>query len=333
MSVIISEIKEAIRYYKRIPDFRKVTRAFERGEESLPISISVQTISACNAECVFCPYPYVSKTLPQGVMPWETYKKIVDECASFEGLTNFSPLLQNEPLIDKNIGRAVTYFKERNNGRTPVQISTNGYLITENMIRDLVNSGLDYLVISLNALNEDTYEKLLPGFKFNKIMNNIEKLLSLDLGKMKFLVRFLATSKNEQEIKEAVKYWHNRGVMTEVITLLHNRGGAIDIGHLKPKMQVQPLRKKINKIWFNIFTTCCVVPFRQMYILYNGDVLLCGNDWRRELILGNVNKNSIREIWNGSIARQIRKKILQKKYEDIPPCSGCTMTENYGSWR
>src|SRR3990172_5608141 len=298
MSVIISEIKEAIRYYKRIPDFRKVTRAFERGEESLPISISVQTISACNAECVFCPYPYVSKTLPQGVMPWETYKKIVDECASFEGLTNFSPLLQNEPLIDKNIGRAVTYFKERNNGRTPVQISTNGYLITENMI-----------------------------------MNNIEKLLSLDLGKMKFLVRFLATSKNEQEIKEAVKYWHNRGVMTEVITLLHNRGGAIDIGHLKPKMQVQPLRKKINKIWFNIFTTCCVVPFRQMYILYNGDVLLCGNDWRRELILGNVNKNSIREIWNGSIARQIRKKILQKKYEDIPPCSGCTMTENYGSWR
>ena len=57
MSVIISEIKEAIRYYKRIPDFRKVTRAFERGEESLPISISVQTISACNAECVFCPYP------------------------------------------------------------------------------------------------------------------------------------------------------------------------------------------------------------------------------------------------------------------------------------
>jgi len=329
MSVIISEIKEAITFYKRIPDFRKVTRSFERGEESLPISVSVQTISACNASCVFCPYTYISKTVPQGKMPWETYKKIVDECTSFKKLTNFSPLLQNEPLLDKDIGRAIAYFKEKErNNRTSVQISTNGYFITKDIIRSLVNSGLDILVISLNALNEDTYEKLFPGFKFKKIMNNIEELLSLDLGKMKFIVRFLVTSENELEVKEAVKYWHKRGVMTEVITLLHNRAGAIDIGHLKPKRQVrvQPLRKMFYRTWFNIFTTCCVVPFRQMYILFNGDVLLC-------VILGNVNRNSIRDIWNGPIAQQIRKKILQRKYEDVPPCSGCTMLANYSSWR
>ena len=333
MPVIISEIKEAIRYYRRIPNFRKVVHAVERGEETLPVSVQVQTVSACDSACVFCPYPYVSKTVSQGVMEWETYKKIVDECAAFPDLKIFTPVLQNEPLIDKNIHRAIAYFKEKNGGRTPVQMSTNGYLLNDENIKNLSASGLDYIAVSLNAINKETYEKLLPGFKFEKIMDNIEKLISSNHGEMRVIIRFLVTNKNKDEVKEAVSYWHKRKVMTEVIDLLHNRAGSVEIKRLKAERPVKRIRRFLNRFWFNIFTDCCVIPFRQMYILYNGDVLLCGNDWKREVILGNVNKNTLREIWNGPEAVRMRKLILEKRYDRILPCSGCSMPDNYDSWR
>lgn len=333
MSVIINEIKEAIKYYRRIPNFRKVVRATRQDEEILPVSVQVQTISACNAECVFCPYTYIHKTVPQGKMLWETYKKVVDEVVTFSELKLFTPVVQAEPLLDRDIGKCIAYFKEKINGKVPVHLSTNGYLLTDEIIETLVKAGVSYLVISLNAMKKDTYETLMPGFKFEKIQENIEKLLAHDLRSTKLLLRFLVTNVNDQEVAAAIKYWHKRGVQTEVITMLHNRAGSVEIDCLKSKRGVNRIRKLYNRLWFDLFTSCCVVPFRQMYILYNGDVLFCGNDWKREVILGNVHKNSLREIWNSPYAVELRKTILEKRYDLIAPCSGCALPDNYDSWR
>ncbi len=333
MGVVLTDIIENLKFVKKIMGFRKVLRDFKAGKDTYPIAIQVQTQSSCNAKCVFCPYPYTSKITSQGKMEWATFKRIVDECAEFPNLTNFAPILQNEPLLDKDICKAISYAKEKSNGRLIVSLSTNAHNIANGLVEDLMSSGLDYLSISLNAFYKKTYEALLPGFNFEKVINNIEKILSCSNGKTRVAVRFLKTRQNEDEVSEAVRYWHGRGVRTEVITILHNRGGAIDIENLKPKTVGKSLRESLRQRLFSSFSNCCVLPFRQMYILYNGDVILCGNDWLRNPILGNVNKDSLKDIWNGKTAIEIRKKIIQKQYEAIPPCRGCTMPEYFSSWR
>lgn len=316
----------------RIYKFSKPARDFTKGKMSDPVLLQIQTVSACNGRCLFCPYPVTSKSLPQGKMDWNTYRKIVDECVSFPSLRMFTPMLQNEPLLDKNISRAISYFKEKNGGRVPVFIVTNGYLLTTSLIKELVDTGLDQLIISLNAHTKETYEELMPGFKFENIRANIENLLSSDLRQTKVTLRFLENQKNKDEISEARTYWQKKGARTEILSFISNRADMVDISKLNSDKPGMMSGTKIKQKVFSYFSKCCILPFYQMNILFNGDVLLCCHDWRRAPILGNVNQEKLADIWFGKKAMNLREKISIKDYNLIEACKGCSVTDYFESW-
>lgn len=325
---MILNLIDKFKFLRKLASMGKMVKDFKKGKKLYPLILQVQTLSMCNGRCPFCPYVSSSSQLPQGKMPWETYQKIVDECSTFPTLKVFTPMLQNEPLIDKYIFKYVCYFKEKNGNKTQVELVTNGYLLTSIMLDQLQHSKIDYFIISLNAHFKETYEELMPGFKFEKIINNINNLLSCDLNNTKVVIRFLETSQNKEEISKALKYWRKRGVSTDVLSLINNRANTIDIDSFKPSKSGILTKSRIKGMLFLYFSGgCCFLPFFQMNVLFNGDVILCCNDWGRKSILGNVNEQSLIDIWNGQKANLIRRKILRNEYEAIEACKGCSIPE------
>jgi radical SAM protein with 4Fe4S-binding SPASM domain len=61
-----------------------------------------------------------------------------------------------------------------------------------------------------------------------------------------------------------------------------------------------------------------------MYIGYNGDVLLCCMDWRRRVVLGNVRKQSLREIWLGDRYQHYRQLHEEGRVNELELCSTCS---------
>lgn len=325
---MIFNLLDRFEFLGRLASMGRMVKDFKKEKKLYPLMLQVQTLSMCNGRCPFCPYVSFSKKLPQGKMAWEIYQKIVDECSSFPTLKVFTPMLQNEPLLDGDIFRYICYFKEKNRDKTQVDIVTNGYLLNSKIIEQLLNCKIDHFIISLNAHFKETYEELMPGFKFEKIMNNINNLLSYDLNHMKVVIRFLETCQNRKEISQGLKYWHKRGVSTDVLSCINNRADTIDIDSFKPSKSGILTRRKMKRILFSYFSgKCCFLPFFQMNVLFNGDVMLCCNDWGRNSILGNVNEQSLMDIWNGPKANQIRRNILRKEYETIKACKGCSVPE------
>jgi radical SAM protein with 4Fe4S-binding SPASM domain len=54
----------------------------------------------------------------------------------------------------------------------------------------------------------------------------------------------------------------------------------------------------------------CYLPFYKLFIDWNGDVVLCSNDWhRKESGLGNINKDTVYDIWFGNKLTEIRKNL------------------------
>lgn len=316
----------------RIYKLSRPARDFKRGRLSGPVLLQVQTSSACNGRCPFCPYPVTSKSLPQGKMDWDIYRKIVDECVSFPSLRMFTPMLQNEPLLDRNICRAISYFKEKDGGKVPVFLVTNGYLLTASLIKELVDTGLDQLIISLNAHKKETYEELMPGFDFEKIRGNIDNLLSSDLGRMKVTLRFLENRKNRDEIGEARAYWRRKGANTEILSFISNRAETVDVGKLRPERLDMMSGTRIKQKVFSCLSRCCILPFYQMNILFNGDVLLCCHDWRRNPVLGNVAREKLTDIWFGKKAMRLRDRIFAKDYKAVEACKGCSVIDYFESW-
>ena len=67
----------------------------------------------------------------------------------------------------------------------------------------------------------------------------------------------------------------------------------------------------------------CLKLLTDIVIYWNGEVAVCNHDWQRKEFIGNVNNESIRNIWQSEYYRRIRKRHLQGKYAADPTCRNC----------
>ena len=68
-----------------------------------------------------------------------------------------------------------------------------------------------------------------------------------------------------------------------------------------------------------------VCPFLFMYLHFNfdGSASACTLDWSREVLIGDVNRESVLEIWQGKKLNDLQIAHLQKKRGKIPFCAEC----------
>ena len=69
----------------------------------------------------------------------------------------------------------------------------------------------------------------------------------------------------------------------------------------------------------------CYLPFYKMFIDWNGDALVCSEDWARKGILGNVNKSSIKDVWLGEQAMSYRNNLAKGLRSEKSPCNTCNI--------
>jgi radical SAM protein with 4Fe4S-binding SPASM domain len=93
---------------------------------------------------------------------------------------------------------------------------------------------------------------------------------------------------------------------------LSNRAGMVEI----PEVGVGPLKEPLKRP--------CFYPFYQILIDYDGAVLLCPHDWGKKLILGNLHRQSLMEVWDGRIMRRARLN-LAKADRNFSPCDRCNV--------
>jgi MoaA/NifB/PqqE/SkfB family radical SAM enzyme len=289
-----------------------------------PISIQIQTQSACNGRCVYCPYPQLSDNLPQGKMARPLFDKIIDDISLWGGVDHITLMLQNEPLLDKNFFEYVAYIKLQ---RPRIKISTvsNGTLLQSATVDRIFKSGLDELTISLDAFSKRTYEALHPGFSFEKIMEGIERLCNHKSERLSVRLSFVTTQKNYHELADFIGFAKAKNARWRTIYLL-NRSDSVKNYHQMRLSQWKWYSIKL-KLIYKYFYRTCPLPFARMSVLFNGDVIICCQDWRRKIVVGNAGGQSLKEIWNGDAYEALRGKLIRKQYNGIPTCAGCSIAQ------
>jgi radical SAM protein with 4Fe4S-binding SPASM domain len=68
----------------------------------------------------------------------------------------------------------------------------------------------------------------------------------------------------------------------------------------------------------------CHLPFSKMFIDWDGSVLLCANDWSKKSVVGNINEDTIEDIWMNDRYRQYREMLLEGR-RDAEPCNKCNI--------
>jgi len=256
------------------------------------------------------------------------FVKIADEVASEPLFSNLIIDLQNEPLLDNRIFDRVRYFKSI----APKKICsfvTNGQLLDRFNPVDIMESNIDGFVISINAHSKETYNSINLGLDYDRVMANITSLVSDEFLKRRVKLSFVLTEQNVGEVYQATQYWKEQDIRTRVMRLC-NRGGSLpnyEGMKIKGKYSGWPL---LASIWHRLIYRVpvfvgCHLPFSDMCILYNGDVIICCHDWNRVLIVGNAAENSLREIWNSSRMQQVRQLLMRKRHNELDLCKECNV--------
>ncbi len=94
---------------------------------------------------------------------------------------------------------------------------------------------------------------------------------------------------------------------------MSNRAGLMK----NAEHSIAPLNKTLEKP--------CYYPSYTFFLDYNGDVLMCPHDWGKKNILGNLEKQSFKEIWLSSIALFTRKGLI-KADRNFSPCDVCDVS-------
>ena len=276
-----------------------------------PERAQIQTQAGCNGRCIFCPNEQVLHSgLPMGRMSAELYRKIIDELAE-TGLERIMLYLQNEPINDRRLPEFVRYLSERIPDTTSLVVS-NGTNLDREISEQLIDAGLKRIKVSLQSLDNDTNLQIM-GHDADNVVNNVialRQLISEKRSKLDLRVSMIATTRNSKGIACARRFWKKHEVRL-VTSAMENRGGNITDAEFLSGSEMR-LRKD------------CIRPSREMCVLYDGRVVLCCVDWFRSVIVGDLNTQSVREVWNGPELHKIRKGLCYGDTNLLPEiCVSC----------
>ncbi len=246
--------------------------------------IQLETTNVCNAHCVFCPHYKFDKF---GTMADALYKKIVDN-ASKLSIKRFIPMLTGEPFCDPWFIDRLKYAREKLD--CTIDVFTNGSLLTRGIIDQL--KGIENLNLSV-SLNGVTPETRL-------------KLMGLD---------------DFMEVVESIKYMKEAGLSHRATMVAYPDINAEEIdSFLKTGNKLIPYQSWCNEQYEHTRMLYSYCPRRSTYmtVRYNGDVVLCCFDPFGKVVFGNLNGQTIEEVWDSDEHREAQET------QDYNICRNCT---------
>lgn len=286
---------------------------------TLPYTLQIEPVCGCNLNCPLCPVGNKTLKRKEGHMTFDTFKRTIDQLqdsVAYIYLTNWG-----EPLLNKDIFKMIRYAREKN---IFVSLSTNGYFLIEDKIQNILDSGLNFIRISIDGASQETYLNYREGSDFEKVKNNLQRLV-LDRGNKKYPfieMQFIIMKHNEHEIPKIKQLAKQLGVdKLSLKTLLIYKKD--DIG------KYLPTKKEYRRYTITQGTAepkkrkKCYLPWLQMVVNWNGDISVCCVDYDVNLKMGNINEQTAKEIWHSTKYVAFRKQIL-KDPSKIKICSTCS---------
>ena len=269
-----------------------------------PPAIEIEVTNRCNEDCIMCPRHQLTR--PFGNLPMSLLEKILDEVKGHVELINLFHF--GEPLIHPQLAEMVRRCKDSG---AHTMVTTNGTLLTEKRAKELIESGLDMLVVSLDAASPAVYSRIRRLGDFHSVLKNVETFLLLKekYGQGPYTqVQMVALQPNRHEIDGFIKQWKGR---VDSIRIKHFYNTA----NIGKEINEPPIDREQARP--------CVMLWREPVILCDGTVLPCCVDMIGEQPVGNITERSLMEIWNGSEMVEMRQKHVQGRHREIPICRDC----------
>jgi radical SAM protein with 4Fe4S-binding SPASM domain len=222
-----------------------------------------------------------------------------------------------EPLMNPNLSSLIRYSVDANIGDEH-SIRTNGSLLTKENINKLIDSGLTRIGISINAVNEDGYQKLVhrKGM-FEKVVKGVSDLHEYAKGGCYVYAKIIDFGIAATAPPEFMKIF---SPITDECVVEYPR----QWNHNVPDTTLgRGVKLTVNGDLIDRSRQTCPFPFFTMTVTSKGKCLMCCFDWSSQTIVGDVKTDSVKTIWNSREVKEFWLMHLRCERFKNPACRDC----------
>jgi len=265
-----------------------------------------------------------------GKMSLKTFQNILDQM----GDDIFFLLLyhQGEPYINKHFLEFVRLAKEKNIYSTA---SNNAHYFTDEIINQTIDSGLDSMIVSLDGITQETYEKYRVKGNAEKVIEGMRRFMEIKKERKSktplVALQFLVMKHNEHEIPEVKKLARKIGVDRLLIK-------NIEVRSLDEAQQWLPVNDKYSRYNFdgqsyevkNNKKKSCPRPWLSTLINWDGSMVPCCFDKNGNHTMGNINESeNLKDLWLSDNFLKFRRQLVTNR-KSIDICRNCN--QGFGSF-
>lgn len=271
-----------------------------------PLTLYIEPTNVCNFRCRCCPIgldDYAERS--SGRRYLTSVDRIRDGVRELGGVKVIQWYVLGEPLSNVRTPRFISEF----NGLAERQVlTTNGSLLSGARAKELLNSGLDYLRVSVYGTDQADHEAETrnKSVTLDLIERNVANFCRLrgSYKKPHVYVKMLdaGEAKNEQFRRRFDP------IADEVeVEARMNWNGSAEFGGGAPSGVKQ----------------ACPFPFYTLVIHADLKVSPCCVDWDRRQIIGDLNEQTLQQIWDGEQMQRLRLSHLRRERHCLDGCSTC----------
>ena len=320
-------------------DAEEIERELEALRGRAPKVFNVETTNYCNMTCVMCPRTDLM-TRKNIWIDDDVFLKVVDQIRphSAEDLDRFWNFVETEyssygdepsentfyfrvvsrclilhgygePLLDKKIVDRVKACSERG---IPTYFSCVPANLTVDRAESVMKAGLTVFKFSIDAL-DDEWQKKIRG-KQNNFEASYRTILDIiDLKKNKGYDTLLVPCMIALSDAAVAHEMHNR-----FMDFWRGKDVFAYIKSQDNRWLFDECESMVNRSHYD--TQYCEFPWTSVTVMADGMVVPCTQDYDTEMVLGDVNKKALEEIWNDKPLEQLRRMHITGQF---PPGHKC----------
>ena len=283
-----------------------------------PYSVHIDICSRCNFRCNFCfqsdPQAMKEKGYKYGSMTLDLFRKITEDLKQFpRKMRKVKIGLHGEPTLHPQLPDMIRYMKEQEVTEV-IELFTNGSLLNPALNRALIAAGLTRINFSIEGLTADKYKEV-TGAKVDmeEFVRHIRDLYEVRQD-CKIYIKIVDIGLTPED-KEA--FYATFGNICDEIFIENVVPQWAEINKFAVDtagMYGQPVKK---------YKEVCPFPFMYLHFNFDGTSSPCTLDWAKEVLIGDISKESAMEIWQGRRLHDLQVAMLEKKRDQIRFCNKC----------
>jgi radical SAM protein with 4Fe4S-binding SPASM domain len=249
-----------------------------------------------------------------GHMDMDLYRKIIAEASQF--VLEINLFFRGEPLLHPHIVEMVEIAEKAG---IAIHLNTNATLLRGKLVDGLLDAGLSKLTVSFDGGEKEAYEKMRRGARYEKTLENVMAFLKAKQARKSSkpyvtiqVIRFFDETLKRPEVPaEFVGLFDGLPVDEFDPIWAHGWAGTM----------MDSEEFKAAPYGHNFYP--CNWLWKSLAITWDGRVATCCGDFGPAEVFGDLNTNTLREVWNGPQMVRIRTLHRQGKLKDLPLCRGC----------